>query len=72
MEDENQPVVLDNGSGVLKAGFAGEDRPQVYFSSCVGRPKSSNTKLVLGGKLDGQDYFVGQKVTDHRGILKIS
>ena len=32
----NQPVVFDNGSGVLKAGFAGEDRPKAVFSSFVG------------------------------------
>ncbi len=25
----NQPVVVDNGTGVLKAGFAGTDKPKV-------------------------------------------
>lgn len=25
----NQPVVIDNGSGVIKAGFAGEQQPKV-------------------------------------------
>ncbi len=25
----NQPVVVDNGTGVLKAGFAGADKPKV-------------------------------------------
>ena len=33
----NQPVVFDNGSGILKAGFAGEDRPKTVFPSFVGR-----------------------------------
>lgn len=33
----NQPVVIDNGSGVIKAGFAGGDRPRVVFPSAVGR-----------------------------------
>ena len=28
-------VVIDNGSGVLKAGFAGDDTPKVVFSSAV-------------------------------------
>jgi len=32
-------VVCDNGSGVVKAGFAGDDAPSVVFPSIVGRPK---------------------------------
>ncbi|KAJ1497885.1 hypothetical protein HMI55_005249 [Coelomomyces lativittatus] len=31
----NQPVVIDNGSGMIKAGFAGDDFPKTYFSSCI-------------------------------------
>ena len=31
MEDGNIPLVLDNGSGMFKAGFAGEDIPRVIF-----------------------------------------
>ena len=27
----NQPVVIDNGSGVIKAGFAGEQQPKVII-----------------------------------------
>ena len=27
----NQPVVIDNGSGVLKAGFAGAESPTTVF-----------------------------------------
>jgi centractin len=29
----NQPIVIDNGSGVIKAGFAGEDSPKVHFAN---------------------------------------
>lgn len=25
----NQPVVIDNGTGIIKAGFAGADKPKV-------------------------------------------
>ena len=35
----SQPVVIDNGTGVLKAGMAGGDRPTVVFESCCGRVK---------------------------------
>ena len=40
MADEDvQALVLDNGSGMCKAGFAGDDAPRAVFPSIVGRPK---------------------------------
>jgi len=63
----NQPVVLDNGSGIMKAGFAGVDHPKVLFPSYVGRPKHLR---VMAGAVEG-DYFVGQKAENLRGLLKI-
>ncbi|KAK6457970.1 centractin actin-related protein of the dynactin complex [Scheffersomyces xylosifermentans] len=45
----NQPVVIDNGSGNLKAGFAGEDKPKAYGSAIVGRPKYQ--KIMAGSLL---------------------
>ena len=38
-EIENPAVVIDNGSGMIKAGIAGDDAPRTYFPSIVGRPK---------------------------------
>lgn len=70
MADEviaNQPVVIDNGSGVLKAGFAGVDHPKVLFPTYVGRPKHTR---VMAGAIEG-DYFVGRKAEEWRGLLKI-
>ena len=55
MTDAGQPIVIDNGTGVLKAGFAGGERPSCVFPSCVGRTKhprtmiSSNSKLSAAG-----------------------
>ena len=46
-----QPIVLDNGSGIIKAGFAGSDRPKIIFSSVVGRTK--HVRMMPGGALDG-------------------
>ncbi|RYG65277.1 hypothetical protein EON64_12270, partial [archaeon] len=28
MAEANQPIVIDNGSGLIKAGFAGGDKPR--------------------------------------------
>jgi len=37
--DESAGVVIDNGSGMCKAGFSGDDAPKAAFPSIVGRPK---------------------------------
>jgi centractin len=71
MSDGNQPIVIDNGTAVLKAGFAGSDKPKAFFRSCVGRIK--HTRVMPGGALDGaEDCFIGAKAEEHRGALKLS
>jgi len=42
----NQPVVIDNGSGVIKAGFAGDEQPRCIFPAYVGKVKY---KRVMAG-----------------------
>ncbi|KFY08597.1 hypothetical protein V492_06099 [Pseudogymnoascus sp. VKM F-4246] len=63
----NAPIVLDNGSGTIRAGFAGEDLPKCFFPSFVGRPKHLR---VLAGALEG-DVFIGTRAQELRGLLKI-
>lgn len=38
MSLEIQPVVIDNGSGNCKAGFANDIEPYAVFPSIAGRP----------------------------------
>ena len=38
-DDEVCALVVDNGSGMCKAGFAGDDAPRAVFPSIVGRPR---------------------------------
>ncbi|RLV90490.1 hypothetical protein JA1_004526 [Spathaspora sp. JA1] len=74
----NQPVVIDNGSGNIKAGFAGEDQPKTYASAIVGRPKYQ--KIMAGSLLMSEDtttnkkeeVFVGDIAQQNRGLLKLS
>lgn len=58
MEIPNQPIVIDNGSGSIKAGFAGEDKPRVIFPNYVGQPKYQR---VLPGALL-KESFVGKQL----------
>lgn len=62
-----QPIVIDNGSGTIRAGYAGEDLPKCFFPSFVGRPKHLR---VLAGGLEGE-HFIGNKASELRGLLKI-
>uniref|UniRef100_A0A5F4W470 Actin related protein 1B n=2 Tax=Euarchontoglires TaxID=314146 RepID=A0A5F4W470_CALJA len=55
------------GSGVIKAGFAGDQIPKYCFPNYVGRPKHMR---VMAGALEG-DLFIGPKAEEHRGLLTI-
>jgi len=34
--EDIQPLVVDNGTGMVKAGFAGDDAPRAEFPSIIG------------------------------------
>ena len=44
MGDDIHAVVVDNGSGMCKAGFAGDDAPRAVFPAIVGRPRHQVSK----------------------------
>lgn len=50
---QNQPIVIDNGTGILKAGFAGEEEPKCVFPSFVGRPKHLKIMVQTSSAVDG-------------------
>uniref|UniRef100_A0A3B3ZVG1 Actin n=1 Tax=Periophthalmus magnuspinnatus TaxID=409849 RepID=A0A3B3ZVG1_9GOBI len=49
-------VVVDSGSGLCKAGFAGDSSPHTVFPTVVGRPHSQGTVRV-----GHEESFVGYK-----------
>lgn len=68
MDNELEALVLDNGTGMVKAGIAGEDAPRAVFPSLTGRPKY---KSVMKGMSDKQLY-VGDDAKAHGGVLKLA
>ncbi|OXA57218.1 actin [Folsomia candida] len=60
------PAVIDNGSGMCKAGFSGDLAPISIFSSIVGRPRHKRSM-----RASTIDCYVGEIAQIKRGILAL-
>jgi actin-related protein len=61
-------VVIDNGSGNIKAGVAGDDAPRSVFPSVVAYPKYAETMVGMGHK----ESLVGDEAQGMRGVMKLN
>ena len=69
VDEEALVVVLDNGSGMVKAGFAGEEAPQCVFPAIVGRPRGN--QVTMQGAASKSEY-IGEEAMKMKGVLNIN
>lgn len=64
--DENTVVIIDNGSGVCKAGLSSDQAPTHIFPELIGRPRGAWKSSGL------KDAYFGDEVNDVLGKVAIS
>lgn len=67
MSGYQPPVVIDSGSGMIKAGLAGTPEPQFVYPNILGRTKGHNTAVDCALEL-----CVGDQAQERRSFLSIS
>jgi len=50
-------IVIDNGSDVIKAGFAGDNQPSIKFPSIIGYPKKDAINILFR-----KEYMVNEAI----------
>ena len=65
------PIIVDIGSGEIKAGFSGEENSKVIFSNYIGEPKYKKILRTLGIEQELNDQFIGEDCDKYMGLIKL-
>jgi actin, other eukaryote len=64
--DSSRIAVIDNGSGVCKAGFSGDHLPRSVFPSIIGRPR-----MPISVMTSTEGLYIGEEALNKKGILNL-
>ncbi|MHA2290420.1 MAG: actin, cytoplasmic 2 [Promethearchaeota archaeon] len=64
-----RPLVLDNGTGISKNGFAGEDQPRSVFPTVIGKPKYGN--IMPDVKEYSREWYIGEEAVELKGLMNL-
>ena len=65
--DEIPHIVVDNGSGSIKAGFAGEDEPTIITPTVIGRSRHRTSNIDH----PNDEFFIGSTAIARKEVLSI-
>ena len=66
--DDIPPIVIDNGTYMMKAGYGGDDSPRAVFPTILGKPKVNS--VIYG--MNQRARYIGDDAQSKRGILNIN
>lgn len=67
MEDDHEPLVVDIGTGFLKAGFASEHAPKHLIPMVIGSPRSAG--ILVG--MDQKEHYIGSEAIEKKKFLNM-
>lgn len=69
MYEDNLPkaVVIYNGSGYIKAGFAGVNVPESIFPSVI---SNTRAQITVNGK-DEKKVYIWEEALQHKNIFEV-
>lgn len=71
MTDNAQTVIIDNGSGMIKYGFAGNENPRNAFPTTVGKlPSHANSDIYIGNDAYSKAGVIILRYPIEHGIVK--
>ena len=65
-QTDKPAIIIDNGTGMMKAGFGGDEAPKVYFPSVVGYQRY---ETVHGS--DEKVCHLGEEAIAKKGVLNL-
>ncbi|MFX1537642.1 MAG: actin, cytoplasmic 2 [Promethearchaeota archaeon] len=64
-----KPLVVDNGTGLSKIGYSGEDQPRSVFPTLIGYPRFQSVMSDVEHYV--REYYIGEEAMNYRGVLKL-